>query len=85
MFFTAPLKWNGKELKLTLDHIEGNNTDNRPEMLRLLCPNCDAQLDTRGGKNKGKVEKSSGGFALIRDRKRHYKLPVETGKYRMTP
>src|SRR5215203_2335439 len=48
-FHTNPLVWNGKPLKPILDHKEGNNTDNCPEMLRLLCSNCDSQLDTRGG------------------------------------
>lgn len=43
--------WNGKELSLTLDHINGNNTDDRLENLRWICPNCDRQLDTYGSKN----------------------------------
>ena len=33
--------WNGKSLTLTLDHINGNNKDNRINNLRWLCPNCD--------------------------------------------
>ena len=44
--------WNGKELSLTLDHINGCNHDNRLENLRWVCPNCDRQLDTFGAKNK---------------------------------
>ena len=51
----APLVWNGKPLKLNLDHIEGNRYDNHPTSLRYLCPNCDSQLDTRGGGNKGRL------------------------------
>lgn len=43
--------WNGKELSLTLDHINGNNHDDRLENLRWICPNCDRQLDTFGSKN----------------------------------
>ena len=43
--------WNGKELSLTLDHINGHNKDNRLENLRWVCPNCDRQLDTFGSKN----------------------------------
>jgi len=44
--------WNGKELSLTLDHINGDNHDDRLENLRWICPNCDRQLDTFGGKNR---------------------------------
>ena len=43
--------WQGKELTLTLDHINGNHCDSRIENLRWICPNCDRQLDTFGGKN----------------------------------
>lgn len=43
--------WNGKDLSLTLDHINGNNKDDRLENLRWVCPNCDRQLDTFGTKN----------------------------------
>jgi len=43
--------WNGKELVLTLDHINGDNRDDRIENLRWVCPNCDRQLDTFGARN----------------------------------
>lgn len=44
-------KWNGKPLILVLDHINGVNNDNRLENLRLVCPNCNSQLDTFCSKN----------------------------------
>lgn len=44
-------QWRGKDLSLELDHINGNNRDNRIENLRLLCPNCHSQTETWRGKN----------------------------------
>lgn len=44
--------WNGKELSLTLDHIDGDNTNDVLDNLRWVCPNCDRQLDTFGSKNR---------------------------------
>lgn len=73
-FHTNPLIWNGKPFKPILDHRDGNNTDNRPSMLRLLCPNCDSQPSTRGGANKGHVEKWDKGFSKISNGLRDYTL-----------
>lgn len=44
-------EWRGKKMSLILDHINGINNDNRIENLRIVCPNCNATLDTHGGKN----------------------------------
>ena len=44
-------KWNRKPLTLRLDHINGIRNDHRLENLRFLCPNCDSQTDTYGGRN----------------------------------
>ncbi len=46
-------EWLGKPLVLVLDHIDGNSENNQRENLRLICPNCDSQLDTYKSKNKG--------------------------------
>lgn len=43
--------WRGKKFTLILDHIDGDNTNNRLENLRIVCPNCNATLDTHCGKN----------------------------------
>ena len=45
------LFWNNKPLVLILDHINGNNHDNRLENLRWVCPNCNSQLDTTNARN----------------------------------
>ena len=42
--------WQGKKLTLILDHINGNNHDDRLENLRWVCPNCNQQLETTGFK-----------------------------------
>ena len=48
-------EWQGKELSLQLDHINGINNDNRIENLRLLCPNCHSQTETFSGRNTYKT------------------------------
>jgi hypothetical protein len=66
-FHAAPLIWNNKPFKPILDHADGVNSNNRPNNLRYLCPLCDAQQEnTRGGANKGRVEKFSDGFSVKR-------------------
>lgn len=44
--------WNGQPLTLILDHINGNNKDDRLENLRWVCPNCNQQLSTTGSRNR---------------------------------
>lgn len=45
-------EWNGQELKFILDHIDGDASNNWENNLRLVCHNCDTQLDTFKSKNK---------------------------------
>jgi HNH endonuclease len=45
-------EWNGKPLRLEVDHRNGDWWDNRPQNLRLLCPNCHAVTDTYRGRNR---------------------------------
>lgn len=52
--------WNGKDITLWCDHIDGNATNNLPNNFRLVCPNCDSQSETFGGKNYGSGRKSRG-------------------------
>jgi hypothetical protein len=85
VFFTRPLVWNGKPFRPILDHENGVRSDNRPKNLRYLCPNCDAQVDTRGGKNKGRVEVSSGGYSAKRlDGRRDHTLVANGGEVHIT-
>lgn len=45
--------WNGKPITLIVDHIDGKSDNNQLNNLRLVCPNCDCQLPTFKGRNKG--------------------------------
>ena len=73
-------------MPVILDHINGNRRDNSPKNLRYLCPNCDAQLLTRGGLNRGRVlAAEEGKYVLVdRDGKRHFHLIVEAGRFKLT-
>ena len=50
--------WQGQPLTLIVDHIDGKSKNNSLDNLRLVCPNCDSQLPTYKGANKGKSDRS---------------------------
>lgn len=64
--------WNGMKISLILDHINGVYNDNRLENLRIVCPNCNAGLDTFAGKNN-KLEQKEKSVKKIRERKKEKK------------
>jgi ribosomal protein S27AE len=43
--------WHGRRMSLILDHANGAHDDNRLANLRILCPNCNATLETHCGRN----------------------------------
>ena len=45
--------WNGEEIPLVMDHVDGNPENWNLSNLRLVCGNCDMQLPTYKGKNRG--------------------------------
>lgn len=53
-------EWNNSPITLIVDHVDGNAGNNFPSNLRLLCPNCNSQTPTFGGRNKGNGRKSRG-------------------------
>jgi HNH endonuclease len=58
-------EWNGKEIRLQIDHIDGNNANDTIENYRYLCPNCHTQTETWGVKNvseEGRQRLKSGGL-----------------------
>jgi predicted RNA-binding Zn-ribbon protein involved in translation (DUF1610 family) len=46
--------WRGAKISLILDHIDGDRDNNELNNLRIICPNCNAALDTHCGKNRKK-------------------------------
>lgn len=53
-------EWNKQPIRLWVDHIDGDPTNNLPDNFRLICPNCESQTPTSRGKNYGNGRKSKG-------------------------
>lgn len=45
-------EWKGKKISLILDHKDGDRENNELSNLQIVCPNCNATLDTHCGKNR---------------------------------
>jgi hypothetical protein len=67
--------WNGMKISLILDHINGVYNDNRLENLRIVCPNCNAGLDTFAGKNN-KSEQKEKSVKKISEKKSQLKVDI---------
>lgn len=52
--------WEGVNIPLEIDHINGLANNNYPNNIRLVCPNCHALLPTSKGGNRGRGRKSLG-------------------------
>jgi hypothetical protein len=45
--------YNNKPIVLEIEHKDGNSTNNQPDNVCFLCPNCHSQTDTYKAKNRG--------------------------------
>ena len=52
--------WQGKSITLHVDHKNGDPSNDHPDNLRLICPNCHSQTEFLGGGNKGRGRGSLG-------------------------
>lgn len=46
--------WQGKSITLHVDHVNGDPSNDHPDNLRLICPNCHSQTEFLGAANKGR-------------------------------
>jgi hypothetical protein len=65
--------WNGMKISLILDHINGVHNDNRIENLRIVCPNCNAGLETFAGRNN-KLEHKEKSVKKIKKKENNLKV-----------
>lgn len=92
----APPYWNGRDLVLRLDHMDGDNRNFALSNLRLVCPNCDSQLPTYCGRNTKRAaslraarqerdrQPRKGGVTRIESvHRRQGQVPAEPGQSRV--
>lgn len=44
-------RWMDKKIPLEMHHVDGNNKNNSPDNLHIICPNCHSQTDNFRSKN----------------------------------
>ena len=64
-------EWNGKELRLQVNHKNGNWLDNRACNLEFMCPNCHSQTPGWSGDNGGTSVTSNAEQCRQRRKKKH--------------
>lgn len=84
-------EWQGEQIPIELEHIDGDNINNVKDNLMLLCPNCHALTPTwRGRKtNTGKIKVSDDMLLEVLIKKagnvyqtlRHFRLAAAQGNY----
>lgn len=52
-------EWLGEPITIEMDHIDGDRTNNDPNNLRLLCPNCHSLTPTWKGKKRKLIGRSN--------------------------
>ena len=45
-------EWLGFPIPIELHHVDGDNSNNEDNNLKVLCPNCHSQTDNHAGKKK---------------------------------
>lgn len=78
-------EWLNKPIPLELDHINGDNKDNRKENLRFICPNCHTTTDTYRGKNINKGTKKVSDEELLDILKNSISIRQALIKSNLTP
>jgi len=71
-------EWNGKELRLQVNHKDGNWLDDRQENLEFVCPNCHSQTNNFcGTKGLTEVTRCKASYKKKKRRGRGKKLPYK--------
>lgn len=53
--------WQGQDITLDIDHIDGDHLNDTKENLRFMCPNCHSQTPTHRNKKRAAVSELAAG------------------------